>query len=166
MFYVECDNTVERESREEIEDNSVQLELMNPFYEVKCEKPAKMSFDMDENGVYSYSNPFCKHCHSHKVTKYDYNCRDLITEWGEHYIAKVQRYYCLDSGKYSQTEFTGQYENYCNFSNETKERSFGVREISWYSFRKLKELYQIFCGILISHGTVRKAQIIINDLYY
>lgn len=31
MFFVECDNNVEREPREEIEDNSVQLELMNPF---------------------------------------------------------------------------------------------------------------------------------------
>ena len=68
MFCVECGNTVEREPREEVEDNSVQLELMNPFYEVKREKPANISFDMDENGVYSYSDPFCKHCHFHKVT--------------------------------------------------------------------------------------------------
>ena len=35
IFDVECDNTVEREPREEIEDNSIQFELMNPFYEVK-----------------------------------------------------------------------------------------------------------------------------------
>ena len=59
-----------------------------------------------------------------------------------------------------------QYENYCNFSNETKERSISVREISWYPFCKLKELYQIFCGIIISHETVQKAQIITKDLYY
>ena len=38
MFCVECDNTVEREPRSEIEGKSVQLELMNPFYEVKREK--------------------------------------------------------------------------------------------------------------------------------
>ena len=82
----------------------------------------------------------------------------MITEDGEHYIAKVQRYYCLDCGKYSQIEFTGQYENYCNIYNETKGRSIGVREISWYPFRKLKELYQIFCEILLSHETVQKAQ--------
>ncbi|MFM5882151.1 hypothetical protein [Methanobrevibacter gottschalkii] len=60
MFFVECDNNVEREPREEIEDNSVQLELMNPFYEVKREKPSNVSFSMDENGVISYSDPFCK----------------------------------------------------------------------------------------------------------
>lgn len=166
MFCVECDNTVEREPREEFEDTSVQLELMSPFYEVKREKPTDVSFDMDEKGVISYSDPFCKHCYSHKVTKHGYNFRDLITEDGEHYIAKIQRYYCPKCGKYSQTEFIGQYENYCNFSNETKERSIEVREISWYPFRKLKELYQIFCGITISHETVRKAQIITNDLYY
>lgn len=166
MFFVECDNNVEREPREEIEDNSVQLELMNPFYEVKREKPSNMSFSMDEKGVISYFDPFCKHCFSHKVTKYGYNVRDLITEDGEHYFAKIQRYYCPVCGKYSQTELIGQYENYCNFSNETKERSIDVREISWYPFRKLKELYQIFCDIVISHETVRKAQIITDKLYY
>lgn len=89
-----------------------------------------MSFDMDENGIYSYSNPFCKYCHFSKVIKHGYNQGDLITDGGEHHIAKVQRYYCPDCGKYSQTEFTGQYENYCNFSNETKEMSIGVPEIS------------------------------------
>ena len=165
-FDVGFENSVEREPRCEIEDSSIQLKLMNPFYEVKREKPADISFDMDENGVISYSDPFCKHCYSRKVTKHGHNVRDLIKEDGEHYIAKVQRYYCPVCGKYSQTEFTGQYENYCNFSNETKERSIKVREISWYPFRKLKELYQIFCGTKISHETVRKAQIVTNELYY
>lgn len=33
-FCVKYDNTVEYEPKEEIEDNSVQLELINPFYEV------------------------------------------------------------------------------------------------------------------------------------
>ena len=55
------------------------------------------------NDVISYSNPFCKHCCFHNVTKHNHNAGDLITEYGEHYIAKVQRYYC---GNYSQTEFT------------------------------------------------------------
>ena len=81
-------------------------------------------------------------------------------------IVKVQRYYCPVCGKYSQTEFKGEYENYCNFSNETKKQSIKVREISWYPFRKLKELYKFFCGIEISHETVRKAQIVTNNLYY
>ena len=133
---------------------------MNPFYEVKYKKLTDISFDMGENGVIGYSDPFCKHCYSHKVTKYGYNKRDLINDDGEHVITKVQRYYCPIYGKYSQTEFEGQYKNYCNFSNETKEKSISVREISWYPFRKLKELYQIFSGISISHETVRKSQII------
>lgn len=165
-FDVGFKNNVKREPKGEIEDSSIQLELMDSFYEVKRDKPTDISFDMDENGVISYSDPFCKHCYSHKVTKHGHNVRNLIKENGEHYTAKVQRYYCPECGKYSQTEFTGQYENYCNFSNETKERSIKVREISWYPFRKLKELYQIFCGTKISHETVRKAQIVTNELYY
>ena len=142
IFCVECENTVERKGRTQIEDSSVQMKLMEPFYKVKREKPINISFNVDENGVFSYSDPFCKHCHSHKVTKHGYN------------------------SKYSQTEFKGEYENYCNFSNETKKRSIKVREISWYPFRKLKELYKFFCGIEISHETVRKAQIVTNNLYY
>ena len=166
IFCVECENTVERKGRTQIEDSSVQMKLMEPFYKVKREKPINISFDVDENGVFSYSDPFCKHCHSHKVTKHGYNTRNLITKDGEDVIVKVQRYYCPVCGKYSQTEFKGEYENYCNFSNETKKRSIKVREISWYPFRKLKELYKFFCGIEISHETVRKAQIVTNNLYY
>ncbi len=166
IFCVECENTVERKGRTQIEDSSVQMKLMEPFYKVKREKPINISFDVDENGVFSYSDPFCKHCHSHKVTKHGYNSRNLINEDGEHVIVKVQTYYCPVCCKYSQTEFKGEYENYCNFSNETKKRSIKVREISWYPFRKLKELYKFFCGIEISHETVRKAQIVTNNLYY
>ena len=162
MLFVGCENNVEHEVVSEMEDHSVQLKLMNPFCKVKRKKPENVSFDMNEKGVISYSDPFCKHCYSHKVTKHGYNVRDLILENGEHYNAKIQRYYCPVCGHYSQTELTGQYENYCNFSNETKKRSVSVREISWYPFRKLKELYHIFRGLIISHETVRNSQIIID----
>ena len=93
MFFVECENNVEHEVVSEMDDHSVQLKLMNPFYKVKREKPKNVSFDMNEKGVISYSDPFCKHCYSHKVTKHGYNVRDLILENGEHYNAKIQRYY-------------------------------------------------------------------------
>lgn len=43
IFDVECDNAIEREPRTEIEDSSIQTELMNPFYEVKREKPTDIS---------------------------------------------------------------------------------------------------------------------------
>ena len=44
-------------------------------------------------GVISYSNLFCKHCHSHKVTKHGFNIRNLVAEDDKHYTAKVQIYY-------------------------------------------------------------------------
>ena len=77
IFCVECENTVERKGRTQIEDSSVQMKLMEPFYKVKREKPINISFNVDENGVFSYSDPFCKHCHSHKVTKHGYNILKL-----------------------------------------------------------------------------------------
>lgn len=38
-FDVGFENNVERDLRCEIKDSSIQLELMNPFYEVKRKKP-------------------------------------------------------------------------------------------------------------------------------
>ena len=90
-FDVGFENNVEHEPKSEIEDFSIQLELIDSFYEDKREKSSDISFDMDENSVISYSNPFCKHCYSHKVTKHDHNVRELIKENDEHYTAKVQR---------------------------------------------------------------------------
>ena len=105
MFFDECENTSENNANKENMGFSIQTKLMNPFYEIKYKKPTDIYFDMDENGVIGYSDPFCKHCYSHKVTKYGYNKRDLINDDGEHVITKVQRYYCPICGKYSQTEF-------------------------------------------------------------
>ena len=56
-FDVGFKNNVKREPKGEIEDSSIQLELMDSFYEVKRDKPTDISFDMDENGVISYSDP-------------------------------------------------------------------------------------------------------------
>ena len=47
---------------------------------LNIKKPTDISFDIDENGVIGYSDSFCKHCYSHKVTKYGYNKRDLIND--------------------------------------------------------------------------------------
>ena len=44
IFCVECENTVERKGRTQIEDSSVQMKLMEPFYKVKREKPINISF--------------------------------------------------------------------------------------------------------------------------
>ena len=56
--------------------------------------------------------------------------------------------------------------NYCNFSNETKKkRSISVREISWYPFCKLKELYHIFFhggAYNISRNSQKSLKIIID----
>ena len=41
---------------------------------------------------------------------------------GDVILIKFKGYYCLDCGKYFQIEFTGRYENYCNFFNEAYEQ--------------------------------------------
>ena len=56
-FDVGFKNNIERGPKSEIEDSSIQLEIMDSFYGVKCEKPTEISFDIYENGVISYSDP-------------------------------------------------------------------------------------------------------------
>ena len=52
IFCVEYENTVEREPRTQMKDLSIQMELMEPFYKVKREKPLNISLDVDENGAF------------------------------------------------------------------------------------------------------------------
>ena len=44
-FDVGFKNNVKREPKSEIEDSSIQLELMDSFYEVKRDKPTDISFE-------------------------------------------------------------------------------------------------------------------------
>ena len=157
---------VVRKSKEKIKDSSIQKKLMDGFIKVNREKPSNITFEIDENGVICYSNPFCKHCYSNKVKKHSYNWKLLINEQGEHIIIKVKRYYCSKCGKYSQVEFEEQYAPYCNFSNETKEKAILLREKGSFPFRNMSDFYKIFNNISISHETVRQSQIITDEPYY
>ena len=44
MLFVGCKNNVEHEVVSEVEDHSVQLKLMNPFYKVKRKKTRECVF--------------------------------------------------------------------------------------------------------------------------
>lgn len=111
---------------------------------------------MNENNIIEYVNPFCTHCHSHRVVKWNYTTRNLISEdfQGE---VKVQRYKCKSCGKLFQTEFKGQFEKGCNFSEQLKLKAIETKELNWSSFKDIASYFKIFNKVDISHETIRKS---------
>ena len=57
---------------------------------IKHEAPSDKSVFESSNGVFGYNEPFCKHCHSHKVVKTGYNTRELYTKDGEKILLKFR----------------------------------------------------------------------------
>jgi hypothetical protein len=119
-----------------------------------------------DNDVYAYNNPFCKHCFSRNLKEWQYNPKMLIDDDGNHHHIEVQRYYCNNCHRCSQTEFTGEYEPYCNFSNNTKEKAVLTTSLEQVSLRNLSSMFYIHNNISISHETARKSKSILNELYY
>lgn len=122
---------------------------------------------VNEKGIIEYLNPFCSNCHSHNIVKWNYSTRNLISEdfQGE---VKVQRYRCKTCGKMFQTEFQGQFEKYCNFSEKLKQKAIETKELNWSSFKDISLYFKIFNGIQISPETLRKSTLVINgnEIHY
>ena len=116
--------------------------------------------------VYAYAHPFCKKCNSRNVIGWSYNDKLVIDKDGNMHNITVQRYKCSSCGKFSQTEFTDVYDPYCNFSNETKNKSVKNMELDSISLRNTSKTHKNFNNVSISHETVRNSCLIINDTYF
>jgi transposase-like protein len=121
---------------------------------------------MIDDVTYGYENPVCKWCYSRDVTEYGFNSKILIDTEGISHDVFVQRYHCKSCGKYSQTEFNEEYEPYSNFSNETKNKSVKNMELDRISLRNTSKTHRNFNNVKISHETVRKSCLILNDTYF
>ena len=139
-------------------------------HEKKYENRRKFSVDknvyMIDDVTYAYEHPFCGKCFSRDVSKYGYNSKTLIDTEGKYHDIFVQRYYCKSCGKLSHTEFTGLYDKYCNFSNETKDKSVKNMELDHISLRNTSKTHENFNNLSISYETVRKSCLILNDTYF
>ena len=122
---------------------------------------------VNENGIIEYVNPYCDNCHSHKIVKWHFTTRNWISDdfQGE---VKIQRYKCKSCGKMFQTEFKGQFEKYCNFSEKLKEKAIKTKELNWSSLKDISLYFKIFNGIDISPETIRKSILVIkgNEIKY
>lgn len=135
-------------------------------YHMKLDAPKDKSIFESSKGVFIYNEPFCKHCFSRKVVKHGYTVRELYTKDGEKIHVKVQRYYCKKCGKYSQTKFLEDYDDYSHFHKDTLSKSNETKELENVSLRNISKFHRIFNRITISHETVRKSLILTNNLYY
>jgi hypothetical protein len=89
----------------------------------------------------------------------------LIDTNGAQHNIFVQRYYCKSCGKLTQTEFE-EYDPYCNFSKETKEKSVKTMELDSVSLRNTSKTHKNFNNTTISHETVRKSCLTLNETYF
>ncbi|MGL4670276.1 MAG: hypothetical protein ACRCVG_06790 [Methanobacteriaceae archaeon] len=134
------------------------------------EKIRKLSPDttvyMINHERYAYENPFCKHCYSRTLKEHGSNPKLVFTSSGEPRNIRVQRYFCKSCGKYSQTDFHVEYSSYCNLSNETKAKSKETTSLDRISLRNTLKLHKSFNNINISHETVRKNILILDNDFY
>jgi hypothetical protein len=138
--------------------------------EKKREKRRELSLNknvyMKDEMTYAYKYPFCKKCFSRDVNEYGYNPKMLIDEYGTEHDILVQRYVCKTCGKLSHVEFPGEYGLYCNFSNKTKNKSVKNMELDRVSLRNTSKMHKNFNNIQISHETVRKSGLILDETYF
>ena len=110
---------------------------------------------LDENNVFSYVNPVCPVCGSHKIikkgkiVKNKQNINEKTTKF------KEQQYQCKKCGK----KF-GIYNNpvigkHKQFLQEIIDKIPSIMEIGYQSLRKISEYFQIFLGITVSHQTIK-----------
>ena len=160
-----CDEIPDEKMSSKSSDIQLKLDLDDYIYsEVIDNPPLNEEFVINEKGIIGYVKPFCKHCYSRNVVKWNYTTRDWINDDFEGTV-KVQRYKCKKCGRTSQTEFKGQYEPYCNISEELKEKAIKTKELNWSSLRDISEYYYIFNNLKLSHETVRKSLIVIKNNY-
>ena len=118
---------------------------------IERDAPLDKSIFKSSNGVFSYNEPFCKECNSHKVVKWGYNTRKLYTVDGDEIKVKVQRYYCKTCGKLTQTEFLDDYDAYSYFNKHTIVKSNKSKELDNISLRNLVKYHIIFNNVHMSH---------------
>ncbi|WP_409199744.1 hypothetical protein [Methanobrevibacter sp. DSM 116169] len=149
--------------------SDVQYKFCFPGLE-KREKQSKFSVDRsvytNDSRYYAYNNSFCKHCFSRDLIKHGFNSKMLISVDGDENHIFVQKYLCKKCGKISQTEFQDEYDPYCNFSNNTLNKSKETMSLERVSLRNLSKNHKTFNNIKISHETVRKSLILNSNLYY
>ncbi|MGL4669842.1 MAG: hypothetical protein ACRCVG_04520 [Methanobacteriaceae archaeon] len=133
---------------------------------IKNSLPVSRKLVMVDENFYAYENPFCKHCYSRDVVENNTNERSLYKKDGTLFEATVQRYKCNNCGISSQVEFTGQYDSYCRYSIETKDKSVRTAELDAVSLRNISKLHKVFNNFPISHETVRKAIKVHDCLYF
>lgn len=120
----------------------------------------------NSKGVYEYVVPHCKHCNSRNVKKNGRTSRILYDDEGKRHEILVQRYFCSECGKHSQTEFEGQYEPYAHYSNSIKYKIIDAESLGRISLRQMSDIINIFLNHPMSHETVRKALLQYDDTYF
>lgn len=149
--------------------NFIQLKLFdfenekidpNEIIEKRLNKTSKIKNNnqklfLDENNTFSYVNPVCPVCESHKIikkgkiTKTKQNINGKTTEFNE------QQYKCKKCGKRFGIENNPLIKNNKHFLEEITSKIPEIMEIGYQSLRKISKYFEIFLGISVSHQTIK-----------
>ena len=121
---------------------------------------------VDDDGCLCYVIPYCKHCNSRNMIKKDYNNRELYLSNGYVLNVKMKRYMCKDCLTKSQTELIGLYEPYARFPTNVLNLAKRALANGYKSLRQQSKDLELYCGVTISHETIRKSLLVDGDFYY
>lgn len=110
---------------------------------------------LDENNTFSYVNPVCPVCGSHKIikkgkiTKIKQNINGKTTKFNE------QQYKCKKCGKRFGIENNPIIKDNKHFLKEIIDKIPEIMEIGYQSLRKISKYFETFLGIHVSHQTIK-----------
>ena len=78
----------------------------------------------------------------------------------------MKRYLCNDCGHKSQTELIGLYEPYARFSTPVLGLAKKALGNGYKSLRQQVADLELYCGVSISHETIRKSLLVDGEFYY
>lgn len=152
------------QQNESYEDNTSEIELMEPFAKRIPDEIISKKIYIDENGIYHYSVPHCSKCNSRNVTKHDTNKKKLKFSNGTERTILVKKYRCKDCGKNSQVEFNGEFKDNKRISTKVIDVVRDINALRHISLGDVVEIIKSTLGITVSREYIRKSQIITNKL--
>lgn len=110
---------------------------------------------LDENNVFSYVNPVCPVCGSHKIIKKGNIVKNKQNINGKTTTFKEQQYQCKKCGKKFGIHNNPLIGKHKQFLQEIIDKIPSVMKIGYQSLRKISEYFQTFLGITVSHQTIK-----------
>lgn len=110
---------------------------------------------LDENNLFSYVDPVCPICGSHKIIKKGTITKNKQNTSGKQTKFKEQQYQCKKCNKKFGIHNNPLIKDNKQFLQEIMDKIPGIMKIGYQSLRKISKYFELFLGIQISHQTIK-----------